>query len=285
MTATITRVLSLKGLAKYTPYDKIDKSPEEKKRGITISASHVEYESEKRHYAHIDCPGHQHYIKNMITGAAQMDIGILVVSAVDGPQEQTREHLILSREVGIPQLVVFLNKMDNIKDPELVDLIEEEVRELATQYGFPGAKIPVVRGAAKVALEETTPTVNGIQSIERLISVLDATPLPPRQIDKPFLMAVEDVFEIKGRGCVVTGRIEQGTIKLGDDVAILGTNKQFPKTPVLGLEMFNKSMEMAQAGDNVGILLRGILKEQIGRGIVIAKPGSQTAHANFIAKV
>jgi len=284
LTASITKVLSNKGLAKFTSYDNIDKTPEEKKRGITISASHVEYESDKRHYAHIDCPGHQHYIKNMITGAAQMDIGILVVSAVDGPQEQTREHLILSREVGIPSLVIFMNKMDNTKDPELVDIVEEEVRELATQYGFPGAKLPVVRGSAKTALEETTPSAIGSQAIEKLVATLDSIPLPPRPVDRPFLMPIEDVFSIEGRGTVATGRIEQGVIKLQEEVSVIGAIVT-PKVAVTGIEMFKKEMDTAQAGDNVGLLLRGLKKDVVQRGFVVCKPGSVTPHTKFTAKI
>lgn len=284
LTASITKVLAQKGLARFTSYDNIDKTPEEKKRGITISASHVEYESDKRHYAHIDCPGHQHYIKNMITGAAQMDIGILVVSAVDGPQEQTREHLILSREVGIPSLVIFMNKMDNTKDPELVDLVEEEVRELATQYGFNGAQLPVVRGSAKTALEETTISEIGSKAIFKLVDTLDSIPLPPRPIDKPFLMPIEDVFSIEGRGTVATGRIEQGTIKLQEEVSVVGTVIT-PKVAVTGIEMFKKEMDNAQAGDNVGLLLRGLKKDTVQRGFVVCKPGSVTAHTKFVAKI
>lgn len=284
LTAAITKLLSQKGLAKFTSYDNIDKTPEEKKRGITISASHVEYESDKRHYAHIDCPGHQHYIKNMITGAAQMDAGILVVSAVDGPQEQTREHLILSREVGIPQLVIFMNKMDLTKDPELVDLVEEEIRELATQYGFPGAKLPVVRGSAKVALEETAPSEIGSKALDKLVATLDTVPLPPRPMDKPFLMPIEEIFEIRGRGTVATGRVEQGTLKLQEEVSIVGYNT-IPKTTVTGIEMFKKEMDSAQAGDNVGLLLRSLKKDQLSRGSVVAKPGTLTAHTKFLAKI
>jgi len=284
LTASITKILSSKGLAQFTPYDKIDKTPEEKRRGITISASHVEYESEKRHYAHIDCPGHQNYIKNMITGAAQMDIAILVVSAVDGPQEQTREHLLLSREVGITRLVVFMNKMDNIKDLELVDLVEEEVRELANLYGFGADKISIVRGSAKTALDETTPSEVGSKSVEKLITTLDSTPLPPRPLEKPFLMGVEDVFEVQGRGTVVTGKIEQGIIKLQDDISVVGPQSH-NKLPIIGIEMFKKEMENAQAGDNVGLLIRGLKKKDISRGCVLVKPGSVTPRTKFTAKV
>jgi len=287
LTASITKILSEKGLAKYTSYENIDKSPEERKRGITISASHVEYETDKRHYAHIDCPGHQHYIKNMITGAAQMDGGILVVSAADGPQEQTREHLILAREVGIPNLVVFLNKMDNVTDPELADLVEVEVREMMTQYGFSGDKVQVVKGAAKLALEESPEKASeiGRKSIERLLEVIDThLPLPVRAIDKPFLMPIEEVFHITGRGTVATGRIESGSVKIGDELIVVG-GKPVPKTSVTGIEMFQKMMDSAQAGDNVGILLRGLKREDVQRGGVIAKPGTLTAFKKFKAKV
>jgi len=287
LTAAITRVLAEKGLAQFTSYENIDKTPEERSRGITITASHVEYETDKRHYAHIDCPGHQHYIKNMITGAAQMDGGILVVSAPDGPQEQTREHLILAREVGIPSLVVFMNKMDNVADIELAELVEEEIRDLITQYGFPGAKIPITKGAAKIALEEPVdkPTDLGRKSIEALMKTVDDfIPTPPRPLDKPFLMPIEDVYSISGRGTVITGRIEQGQVKVGDDIAVVG-GKGIPKTSVTGLEMFRKSMDSAQAGDNVGCLLRGIKREDVSRGGVACKPGSLKAFQRFKAKV
>jgi len=287
LTAAITKVLSEKGLAQYTSYENIDKSPEERKRGITISASHVEYETAKRHYAHIDCPGHHHYIKNMITGAAQMDGAILVVSAPDGPQEQTREHLILAREVGIPTLVVFMNKMDVVTDPELVELVEGEIRDLVKAYGYPGDTIPVVKGAAKLALEEAAPgTEIGRQSILKLLDTIDtAIPTPKRPVDKPFLMPIEDVLSISGRGTVITGRIEQGTVKLGEDVAIVGTKNNVPKLSVTGIEMFKKQMENGQAGDNVGLLLRGLKKEDAHRGAVACKPGTVTAYSKFKAKV
>jgi elongation factor Tu len=287
LTAAITKVLAEKGLAQYTSYENIDKTPEERSRGITITASHVEYETDKRHYAHIDCPGHQHYIKNMITGAAQMDGGILVVSAPDGPQEQTREHLILAREVGIPSLVVFMNKMDAVPDPELAELVEVEIRDLLSQYGFPGDKVPVVKGAAKMALEEAPDkgTDLGRKAVLKLMETVDSyIPTPKRPIDKPFLMPIEDVFSISGRGTVVTGRIESGTLKLGDDVAIVG-GKPFPKTSVTGIEMFKKQMDYAQAGDNVGALLRGIKREDVTRGGVACKPGTITAYKKFKAKV
>jgi len=287
LTAAITKVLSDKGLANYTSYDQIDKTPEEKKRGITITASHVEYETDKRHYAHIDCPGHQHYIKNMITGAAQMDGAILVVSAPDGPQEQTREHLILAREVGIPSLVVFLNKMDMAADPDLVAMVEMEVRDLMKLYGFPGDKIPVIKGSATTALAEpaNAPTDIGRKAIFQLLDALDNhIPTPKRALDKPFLMPVEDVFSISGRGTVVTGRIEQGTIKIGEELSIVGANPK-DKIPVTGIEMFRKEMGSAQAGDNVGILLRGVKREDIFRGEVACKPGTIAAHQKFTAKV
>eukprot|EP01116_Phalansterium_solitarium_P011620 TRINITY_DN27361_c0_g1_i1.p1 TRINITY_DN27361_c0_g1~~TRINITY_DN27361_c0_g1_i1.p1 ORF type:complete len:439 (+),score=146.05 TRINITY_DN27361_c0_g1_i1:117-1433(+) len=286
LTAAITKVLSEKGLSEYTSYENIDKSPEERKRGITINASHVEYQSEKRHFAHIDCPGHQHYIKNMITGAAQMDGGILVVSAADGPQEQTREHLILAREVGIPNLVVFMNKMDNATDPELVELVEMEIREMCSMYGFKGDEIPIVKGSAKTALDEpaSAPTDLGRNSIMKLVEALDKLPLPKRALDKPFLMPIEDVFSISGRGTVATGRIEQGTLKLGDEVAIVGP-KAAQKTSITGIEMFRKSMDYAEAGENVGLLLRGFKKEDLNRGEVICKPGTTSTHQKFKAKV
>jgi len=286
LTAALTRVLADKGLAQFTAYENIDKTPEERKRGITITASHVEYETGKRHYAHIDCPGHQHYIKNMITGAAQMDAGILVVSGPDGPQEQTREHLILAREVGIPSLVVFMNKMDVAADPELVELVEMEIRELLTTYGFKGDKTPIIKGSAKQALEETPDQASdvGRKSVLKLLEALDSIPSPVRPLDKPFLMPVEDVFMISGRGTVVTGRIEQGTLKVGDEISIVGS-KPIAKIPVIGIEMFRKSLDQAQAGDNVGALLRGVKREDIERGQVACKPGSIQAYNKFRAKV
>jgi len=287
LTASITKILSEKGLAQYTSYENIDKSPEERKRGITISASHVEYETQKRHYAHIDCPGHQHYIKNMITGAAQMDGGILVVSAPDGPQEQTREHLILAREVGIPSLVVYMNKCDVATDKDLLELVEGEIRDLMSQYGFKGDKAAVIKGSAKLALEETPDKVTdvGRGSINRLLDALDnSLPTPPRDLDKPFLMAIEDIFSIGGRGTVVTGKVEQGTVRVGDDVALVGP-KPITKVNVVGLEMFRRQMESAQAGDNVGILLRGLKREDVKRGEVVCKPGSVTSFKKFKAKV
>jgi len=287
LTAAITRYLSNKGLAKYTSYENIDKSPEERKRKITISASHVEYETDKRHYAHIDCPGHQNYVKNMITGAVQMDGGILVVSAPDGPQEQTREHLILAREVGIPSLVVYMNKCDVATDPDLLELVEDEIRTLMSTYGFKGDQVKVVKGSAKNALEEdlANPTDLGIKSIERLIDALDNhLPLPPRLFDKPFLMPVEDVLSISGRGTVVTGRVEQGTIKVGDEISIVG-GKPIAKIPITGIEMFRRQMDVALAGDNVGLLLRGVKREDVVRGGICCKPGTVNAFKKFKAKV
>jgi len=286
LTAAITKVLSEKGNAEYIAYEQIDKTPEEKSRGITITATHVEYKTAKRHYAHIDCPGHQHYIKNMITGAAQMDGAILVVSAPDGPQEQTREHLILAREVGIPNIVVYLNKMDTITDPELVDIVEGETRDLLTNYGFKGDTTQVVRGSAKLAVEETaqTATEYGRASIERLMGMLDALPLPVRAIDKPFLLPIEDVFAITGRGTVVTGRVEAGAVKVGDEISIVGS-KSIAKLPVTGIEMFRKQMDSAQAGDNIGLLLRGIKREDVARGCIACKAGAVKTFTKFKAKV
>lgn len=287
LTAAITKILSERGLARYTSYENIDKSPEERKRKITISASHVEYETAKRHYAHIDCPGHQNYVKNMITGAVQMDGGILVVSAPDGPQEQTREHLILAREVGIPSLVVYMNKVDVATDPDLLELVEGEIRDLMTQYGFKGDTVQVIKGSAKNALEETPDkaTEIGRKSIDRLLDALDNhLPLPSRALDKPFLLPIEDVFSIPGRGTVVTGRIEQGTIKLGEEISIVGP-KPIPKIAITGLEMFRRQMDFAQAGDNVGLLLRGVKREDVERGGIACKVGSITPYKKFKAKV
>jgi elongation factor Tu len=287
LTAAITKVLSEQGNAEYISYEQIDKTPEEKSRGITITATHVEYKTPKRHYAHIDCPGHQHYIKNMITGAAQMDGAILVVSSPDGPQEQTREHLILAREVGIPNIVVFMNKMDAVTDPELADLVEGETRELLTTYGFKGDQTKFIRGSAKLALEETAQNATelGRGSILKLMKTLDDdVPLPPRAIDKPFLLPIEDIFAITGRGTVVTGRIEAGTIKLGDEISIVGS-KSIPKLPVIGIEMFRKQMDSAQAGDNVGLLLRSIKREDVARGCIACKPGTVKTFTKIKAKV
>ncbi len=287
LTAAITKILSDKKLAVYKAYGDIDKIPEERERGITITAAHVEYETEKRHYAHIDCPGHQHYIKNMITGAAQMDGAILVVSAVDGPQEQTREHVILAREIGIPALVVFLNKVDMLKEPDLLELVEYEVRELLDQYSFSGSTTKFISGAAKKAIEESieSSTKIGRGSIEALIDAIDNyIPQPARQKDKPFLMPIESVFSISGRGTVVTGRIEQGQIKLNEDVEIIGLIPAV-KTTCTGIEMFNKEMELAEAGENVGVLLRGVKRSSVLRGQVLSKPGTVTAVTSFDAKI
>ncbi len=265
LTAAITKILAEKGQAKYTAYDQIDKAPEEKARGITISTAHVEYETDKRHYAHVDCPGHADYVKNMITGAAQMDGAILVVSAADGPMPQTREHILLARQVGVPAIVVFLNKCDMVDDPELLDLVELEVRELLSKYNFPGDKIPIVRGSALMALEDKKPEL-GKDAILKLMDAVDASiPQPDRPKDKPFLMPVEDVFSISGRGTVVTGRIERGIIKVGEEVEIVGI-KPTSKTVVTGVEMFRKLLDQGEAGDNVGCLLRGIEREGVERG-------------------
>jgi elongation factor Tu len=283
LTAAITKVLAESGKAKYTAYDQIDKAPEEKARGITISTAHVEYETDKRHYAHVDCPGHADYVKNMITGAAQMDGAILVVSAADGPMPQTREHILLARQVGVPALVVYLNKVDMVDDPELLDLVELEVRELLTLYQFPGDTIPFVRGSALCALEDREPKM-GRESIFELMNAVDsAIPQPDRPIDKPFLMPIEDVFSISGRGTVVTGRIERGVVKVGETVEIIGI-RPTSSTTVTGVEMFRKLLDQGQAGDNVGCLLRGIEREGVERGQVLAKPGSVTPHTNFMAE-
>jgi elongation factor Tu len=283
LTAAITKILAEKGQAKYTAYDQIDKAPEEKARGITISTAHVEYETDKRHYAHVDCPGHADYVKNMITGAAQMDGAILVVSAADGPMPQTREHILLARQVGVPAIVVFLNKCDMVDDPELLDLVELEVRELLSKYNFPGDKIPIVRGSALMALEDKKPEL-GKEAILKLMDAVDASiPQPDRPKDKPFLMPVEDVFSISGRGTVVTGRIERGIIKVGEEVEIVGI-KPTSKTVVTGVEMFRKLLDQGEAGDNVGCLLRGIEREGVERGQVLAKPGSVKPHTKFTAE-
>ena len=283
LTAAITKVLAETGKATYTAYDQIDKAPEEKARGITISTAHVEYETDKRHYAHVDCPGHADYIKNMITGAAQMDGAILVVSAADGPMPQTREHILLARQVGVPAIVVYLNKVDMVDDPELLDLVELEVRELLSKYNFPGDKIPIVRGSALMALEDKKPEL-GKESILKLMAAIDtAIPQPERPKDKPFLMPIEDVFSISGRGTVVTGRIERGVIKVGEEVEIVGI-KPTSKKVVTGVEMFRKLLDQGEAGDNVGCLLRGIEREGVERGQVLAKPGSVTPHTKFQAE-
>jgi elongation factor Tu len=281
LTSAITKVLAGKGMAEYRAYDQIDSAPEEKARGITINISHQEYETAKRHYAHIDMPGHADYIKNMITGAAQTDGAILVVSAPDGPMPQTREHILLARQVGVPAIVVFLNKCDMVDDEELLDLVEMEVRELLTKYGFPGDTTPIIRGSALKALEGDPANV---AAIEKLMDTVDEyVPEPVRAIDQPFLMAVEDVFSIKGRGTVVTGRVERGIVKVGDTVEILGiTNTQ--TTTVTGVEMFRKQLDQGQAGDNCGILLRGVEKDQVERGQVLIKPGSVKPHTKFEAE-
>jgi elongation factor Tu len=284
LTAAITRVLAEKGLAKFTPFDQIDKAPEEKARGITIATAHVEYETVKRHYAHVDCPGHADYIKNMITGAAQMDGAVLVVAATDGPMPQTREHILLARQVGVPAIVVYMNKVDMVDDEELLDLVELEVRELLTKYEFPGDDIPVVRGSALKALEGDTGEL-GKQSIEKLMDAVDQyIPQPQREIDKPFLMPVEDVFTISGRGTVATGRVERGAIKVGEEVEIVGM-RETQKAVVTGVEMFRKILDEGQAGDNIGCLLRGIKRDEVERGQVLAKPGSMTPHTKFEAEV
>ena len=283
LTAAITKVLAETGGAKYTAYDQIDKAPEEKARGITISTAHVEYETANRHYAHVDCPGPADYVKNMITGAAQMDGGILVVSATDGPMPQTREHILLARQVGVPALVVFMNKCDAVDDPELLDLVEMEVRELLSSYQFPGDDIPIVRGSALMALEDKNPALGHDAILELMKQVDSYIPQPDRPIDKPFLMPIEDVFSISGRGTVVTGRVERGIVKVGEEVEIIGI-KPTSKTTVTGVEMFRKLLDQGQAGDNIGALLRGIEREGIERGQVLAKPGSVTPHTNFVAE-
>ncbi|MBI2897986.1 MAG: elongation factor Tu, partial [Deltaproteobacteria bacterium] len=273
LTSAITRVLAAQGLAKAQAYDEIDNAPEEKARGVTINAHHTEYETTKRHYAHVDCPGHQDYIKNMITGAAQMDGAILVVAASEGAMPQTREHILLARQVGVPALVVYLNKVDQVDDPELLDLVELELRELLTKYEFPGDKIPIIRGSGLKAMEGDKSEM-GEPSVVKLMSAVDEyIPTPPREIDKPFLLAIEDVFSIKGRGTVVTGRVERGIVKTGDEVEIVGY-RDTRKTVCTGVEMFRKLLDQGQAGDNIGALLRGIEKDDVERGQVLAKPGS-----------
>ena len=285
LTAAITAIQAKKGLAQFTAYDQIDKAPEERERGITIATAHVEYESAKRHYAHVDCPGHADYVKNMITGAAQMDGAILVVSAADGPMPQTREHILLARQVNVPYIVVFMNKVDMVDDPELLDLVELEVRELLSAYEFPGDEIPVIRGSALKALESNDPASAPGQVIGELMDALDSyIPQPKREIDKPFLMPVEDVFSITGRGTVATGRIERGTITVGEEVALVGFGSD-KRTVVTGVEMFRKLLDRGEAGDNVGLLLRGLGKEEIERGMVLAKPGSITPHTHYLAEV
>ena len=283
LTAAITKVLAEKGGAEFIAYDQIDKAPEEKERGITISTAHVEYETDKRHYAHVDCPGHADYVKNMITGAAQMDGAILVVNAADGPMPQTREHILLARQVGVPAIVVFLNKIDQVKDKELVELVETEIRELLTSYKFPGDKIPIVKGSALNAVEGKD-EATGKNAIMELMKAIDETiPQPARPKDKPFLMPVEDVFSISGRGTVATGRVEQGVVKTGEELEIVGI-KATKKTVITGVEMFRKILDTGEAGDNIGALLRGVERTDIERGQVLAKPGSVTPHTEFEAQ-
>jgi elongation factor Tu len=287
LTAAMTKVLAFQGKATYRAYDSIDNAPEEKARGITIATAHVEYETEKRHYAHVDCPGHADYIKNMITGAAQMDGAILVVSAADGPMPQTREHILLARQVGVPYIVVYMNKTDMVDDPELLDLVELEVRELLSKYQFPGDKIPIIKGSALKALESTStdPNAPEYKSIFELVEAIDSyVPTPERPIDKPFLMPIEDVFSISGRGTVVTGRVERGIVKVGEEMEIVGLGET-KKTVATGVEMFRKLLDEGRAGDNIGVLLRGIGKEEVERGQVLAKPGSITPHTKFKAEV
>jgi elongation factor Tu len=284
LTAAITKVLAETGGATFTAYDQIDKAPEEKARGITISTAHVEYETKARHYAHVDCPGHADYVKNMITGAAQMDGAILVVSAADGPMPQTREHILLARQVGVPAMVVFLNKCDMVDDPELLDLVEMEVRELLSSYNFPGDDIPMIRGSALMALEDKDPKLGHDAILELMKAVDEYIPQPERPVDLPFMMAIEDVFSISGRGTVVTGRIDRGIVKVGEEVEIIGLRPTV-KTVVTGVEMFRKLLDQGQAGDNIGALLRGIDREGVERGQVLAKPGSITPHTDFTAEV
>jgi elongation factor Tu len=288
LTAAITKVLAEKGLSEVRSFDSIDNAPEEKARGITINTRHVEYETEKRHYAHVDCPGHADYVKNMITGAAQMDGAILVVAGTDGPLQQTREHVLLARQVGVPAIVVFLNKTDLVDDPELLDLVEMEVRDLLSSYDFPGDDIPVIRGSARNALESTSTDINAPE-YKCILDLMDAVdsyiPTPERQADLPFLMPVEDVFSISGRGTVATGRVERGTVKVSDVVEIVGLSDEKKSTTVTGVEMFHKLLPQAEAGDNIGALLRGIAKDEIERGQVLAKPGSVHPHRKFVGHV
>ena len=280
LTAAITKVLAETGGATFTAYDQIDKAPEEKARGITISTAHVEYETANRHYAHVDCPGHADYVKNMITGAAQMDGAILVVSAADGPMPQTREHILLARQVGVPSMVVFLNKVDQVDDPELLELVELEVRELLSKYEFPGDKIPIIKGSALAALTDKDPKIGHDAILELMKAVDDYIPQPERPKDKPFLMPIEDVFSISGRGTVVTGRVERGIVKVGEEIEIVGL-KDTQKTIVTGVEMFRKLLDQGEAGDNIGALLRGTKREDVARGQVLAKPGSIKPHTKF----
>ncbi len=287
-TAAITKVLNLKGQAQFEDYSAIDSAPEEKARGITINTAHVEYETDNRHYAHVDCPGHADYVKNMITGAAQMDGAILVVSAADGPMPQTREHILLARQVGVKYIVVYLNKCDMVDDPELLELVEMEVRDLLSSYGFPGDEIPVIKGSSLKVLESTSkdPNAPEYQCINELMAAVDSyIPTPERPVDQAFLMPIEDVMTISGRGTVVTGRVERGTLKLSDEVEIVGLSKERKKTVVTGIEMFRKTLDQAEAGDNVGVLLRGIQREEVERGQVLAKPGTIHPHTKFKAQV
>ena len=288
LTAAITKVLGFLGQAQYTAYDQIDKAPEEKERGITISTSHVEYETENRHYAHVDCPGHADYVKNMITGAAQMDGAILVVSAADGPMPQTREHILLSRQVGVPYIVVFLNKKDQVDDPELLELVEMEVRDLLNEYEFPGDEVPIIAGSALQALECTSTDINAPEYkpiLDLMKAVDEYIPTPERKTDLPFLMPVEDVFSITGRGTVATGRVERGQLRLSDEVSIVGLTTEERKVVVTGIEMFRKLLDVAEAGDNIGALLRGVQRNEIERGQVLAKPGSIKPHTKFAGQV
>ena len=288
LTAAITKVLAMTGQASFMAYDQIDKAPEEKERGITINTAHVEYETANRHYAHVDCPGHADYVKNMITGAAQMDGAILVVSAADGPMPQTREHILLARQVGVPYIVVFMNKTDQVDDPELIDLVEMEIRELLSSYDFPGDDIPIIRGSAREALNSASTDTSAPEYaciLELMQNVDEYIPTPERQSDKPFLMPVEDVFSISGRGTVATGRVERGTIKVGDVVEIVGLSDERTSTTVTGVEMFHKLLPQAEAGDNIGALLRGVAKDGIERGQVLAKPGSVNPHTKFVGHV
>lgn len=283
LTAAITTVLAKQGKAEAKAYDQIDAAPEERERGITISTAHVEYETDARHYAHVDCPGHADYVKNMITGAAQMDGAILVVSAADGPMPQTREHILLSRQVGVPYIVVFLNKCDMVDDEELLELVEMEVRDLLSEYDFPGDEVPVIKGSALKALEGDPQWEEKI--IELMNAVDEYIPTPQREVDKPFMMPIEDVFSITGRGTVATGRVERGTLKVGDPVEIIGLSDEPKTTTVTGVEMFRKLLDQAEAGDNIGALLRGVSRDEVERGQVLAKPGSITPHTKFKAQV
>ena len=283
LTAAITKVLAEKGGAEFVAYDQIDKAPEEKERGITIATAHVEYETDKRHYAHVDCPGHADYVKNMITGAAQMDGAILVVNAADGPMPQTREHILLARQVGVPAIVVYLNKVDQVQDKELIELVEEEIRELLTSYKFPGSKTPIIKGSALAAIEGKDEAIGKNSILELMKAIDEFIPQPTRPKDKPFLMPVEDVFSISGRGTVATGRVEQGVVKTGEELEIIGI-RETKKTVCTGVEMFRKILDTGEAGDNIGALLRGVERTDIERGQVLAKPGSVTPHTEFEAQ-